>query len=465
MSLVLYNSLTRRKEVFEPLDPQRVRMYVCGPTVYDEAHIGNARAITAFDLLYRVLRHEYGAEHVTYVRNITDVEDKIMAAAKATGQTIDQVTQRTTAVFHDDMAALLNLPPDIEPRATEYIPQMIALIERLIASGHAYAAEGHALFRVGSYAEYGKLSRRSRRDMIAGARVEVAPYKEDPGDFVLWKPSTPDQPGWDSPWGRGRPGWHIECSAMSENTLGETFDIHGGGLDLIFPHHENEIAQSVCAHNGRGPADFARYWLHNGMLTVGGAKMAKSEGNFITVRQALAQAPGEVVRLALLMTHYRDPLDWTEDKLSQARASLDRWYRALTLPSEAGQVQLTVEATDATVAALEDDLNAPLALAHLHELAGTINRTSDAEERGALQVALLRGAGLLGLLNENPTDWVLGIRNLQEEYKQHVEQRIAAREQARRGRRFADADRIRAELAAEGIVLEDKPDGTTWRRG
>ncbi len=289
MALTLYNSLTRRKEPFRPIDPQNVRMYVCGPTVYDFAHIGNARAVVAFDLLYRVLRREYGAGHVTYVRNITDVEDKIMAAARESGEPIDALTRRTTAQFHEDMAALGNLPPDIEPRATEYIAPMIALIERLIASGHAYAAEGHALFRVASYPRYGALSRRSRKDMIAGARVEVAPYKEDPGDFVLWKPSSPDQPGWPSPWGRGRPGWHIECSAMSERTLGETFDIHGGGLDLIFPHHENEIAQSVCAHDGR---PFAHYWLHNGMLTVGGAKMAKSEGNFITVRDALARAPG-----------------------------------------------------------------------------------------------------------------------------------------------------------------------------
>src|SRR6202051_1218131 len=330
MALVLYNSLTRRKEAFRPLDPANVRMYVCGPTVYDEAHIGNARTVVAFDLLYRVLRHEYGADHVTYVRNITDVEDKIMAAARASGQTIDQVTARTTAQFHADMAALGNLPPHIEPRATEYINEMIALIERLIASGHAYAAEGHALFRVASYAKYGALSRRSRADMIAGARVEVAPYKEDPGDFVLWKPSTPDQPGWDHPWGRGRPGWHIECSAMSEETLGETFDIHGGGLDLIFPHHENEIAQSVCAHHGR---PFVNLWMHNGFVTAAAGEMAKSEGNFVTVRDALAKAPGEVLRLALLMTHYRDPLDWTEDRLRQAQQTLERWYRALNEPS------------------------------------------------------------------------------------------------------------------------------------
>src|SRR6202790_126829 len=361
MPLVLYNSLTRRKEPFAPLDPGRVRMYVCGPTVYDFAHIGNARAVVAFDLLYRVLRHTYGADHVTYVRNITDVEDKIIAAARAGGEAIDALTRRTTAIFHEDMAALGNLPPDIEPRATEYIPQMIAMIERLIESGHAYAAEGHALFRVASYAKYGALSRRSRADLIAGARVEVAPYKEDPGDFVLWKPSSPDQPGWDSPWGRGRPGWHIECSAMSEETLGETFDIHGGGLDLIFPHHENEIAQSVCAHDGR---PFARYWMHNGMLTVGGAKMAKSEGNFVTVRDALAQAPGEVIRFALLSTHYRDPLDWTEDRLHQARAALDRWYRVLD--ENTAEFAPTEVIPQQVLTAVNDDLNIPLVITHLH---------------------------------------------------------------------------------------------------
>src|ERR1051325_10977043 len=406
MPLQLYNSLTHRKEIFEPIDPDRVRMYVCGPTVYDEAHIGNARAVVVFDLLYRVLRHEYGADHVTYVRNITDVEDKIMAAARASGQTIDQVTARTTAQFHADMAALGNLPPDHEPRATEYIAQMIALIERLIASGHAYAAEGHALFRVGSYPKYGALSRRSRADMIAGARVEVAPYKEDPGDFVLWKPSTPDQPGWDSPWGRGRPGWHIECSAMSENTLGETFDIHGGGLDLIFPHHENEIAQSVCAHNGKGPQEFAHYWLHNGMLTVGGTKMAKSEGNFVTVRQALSQAPGEVVRLALLMTHYRDPLDWTEDRLREAKLALDRWYRALLEPFETDGRQGNQIAPEISQA-LQDDLNTPLAISRMFNLMSAIYRAKPAE-RDPLRNTMLASARLMGLLQRSPGEWLKG---------------------------------------------------------
>jgi len=475
MALTLYNSLTRRKEEFRPLDPQNVRMYVCGPTVYDYAHIGNARAVVVFDLLYRVLRHEYGESHVKYVRNITDVEDKIMAAARESGQTIAEVTTRTTAQFHEDMAALGNLPPDVEPRATEYIGQMIELIERLITSGHAYAAEGHALFRVASYAEYGKLSRRSRRDMIAGARVEIAPYKEDPGDFVLWKPSTPDQPGWDSPWGRGRPGWHIECSAMSENTLGDHFDIHGGGLDLIFPHHENEIAQSVCAHGGK---PFADYWLHNGMLTVGGAKMAKSEGNFITVRQALSQAPGEVIRLALLGTHYRAPLDWTAERLHEAQQTLDRFYRALALPgarSEANSIDDNVQS------ALDDDLNVPLALSQLHELAGAINRTGHDRERGRLQSRLAASARVLGLLTHDPVAWLqglprtvsavglavgasttsgIGARTLSNE---HILGQIAARARARKERRFADADRIRDELAAEGVSLEDGPSGTTWR--
>jgi cysteinyl-tRNA synthetase len=460
MPLTLYNTLTRRKEPFAPLDPKRVGLYVCGPTVYDRAHIGNARAVVAFDVLYRVLRHEYGAEHIRYVRNITDVEDKIIAAASENGEPIAALTRRTIAIFHEDMAALGNLPPDIEPRATEYIPQMIAMIERLIGSGYAYAAEGHVLFRVASYPKYGALSRRSRADMIAGARVEVAPYKEDPGDFVLWKPSTPDQPGWDSSWGRGRPGWHIECSAMCENTLGETFDIHGGGLDLIFPHHENEIAQSVCAHGGH---PFAHYWLHNGMLTVGGTKMAKSEGNFITVRDILVKAPGEVVRLALLMTHYRDPLDWTQERLLEAEAIHGRLYRALVV----GGFELETEsATTATaiqpmVDALSDDLNTHEALNCLRALTDAIYKTADTSEQRALKGALRRGGSLLGILErEVLPNWLDPI--LDPEVQSRIQERAAARQK----RNFAEADRIRAELAGEGIILEDKPDGTTeGRRG
>jgi cysteinyl-tRNA synthetase len=501
MPLTLYNTLTRRKEQFEPIDPTRVGLYVCGPTVYDRAHIGNARAVVAFDLLYRVLRHEYGPEHVRYIRNITDVEDKIIAAARENREPIDALTRRTTAIFHEDMSALNNLPPDVEPRATEYIPQMIAMIERLIASGHAYAAEGHALFRVTSYAEYGALSRRSRADMIAGARVEIAPYKEDPGDFVLWKPSNPEQPGWDSPWGRGRPGWHIECSAMSETELGETFDIHGGGLDLIFPHHENEIAQSVCAHAGH---PFARYWLHNGMLTVGGVKMAKSEGNFITVGEALDEAPGEVVRLALLGTHYRDPLDWTPDRLQQARQSLDRWYRALSYPVDGvvNEGNVTERVSD-IVDALHDDLNFPLARTKIDSLARRIALYDNRGWRATNQEALRRGGRLMGLLEIPPEEWfqsipspaawqqegmttplrrrahidptVIGtglvepiapLRHSQNgvpEVLANIKERIAARAEARRERRFDDADRIRAELFAKGVAVEDGPQGTTWR--
>jgi cysteinyl-tRNA synthetase len=464
MPLTLYNTLTRRKERFEPIDPKRVGLYVCGPTVYDRAHIGNARAVVAFDVLYRVLRHQYGADHVRYVRNITDVEDKIIAAARENGEPIDALTRRTTAIFHEDMAALGNLPPDVEPRATEYIPQMIAMIGRLIASGHAYAAEGHVLFRVASYPKYGALARRSRADMIAGARVEVAPYKEDPGDFVLWKPSGPDIPGWDSPWGRGRPGWHIECSAMSEAELGETFDIHGGGLDLVFPHHENEIAQSVCAHD-RHP--FARYWLHNGMLTVGGTKMAKSEGNFITVGDALSQARREVIRLALLSTHYRDPLDWTDDRLHQARQTLGRWYRALNLPPfeiefrDYSHAAIPANPTGDVLLALEDDLNTPLAIAHLHEQAGAIYGEHDPAQRRKLEHKLVSNARSLGLISESPGQW---LQSGPSEFVAYIKERIDARTLARQERRFAEADSIRVELTEQGIMLEDRSDGTTdWR--
>jgi cysteinyl-tRNA synthetase len=459
MPLTLYNTLTRRKEPFEPIDPRRVGLYVCGPTVYDSVHIGNARAVVAFDVLYRVLRHQYGADHVRYVRNITDVEDKIIAAARENGEPIDALTRRTTAIFHQDMAALGNLPPDIEPRATEYIPQMIAMIERLITSGHAYAAEGHVLFRVVSYPKYGVLSRRSRADMIAGARVEVAPYKEDPGDFVLWKPSSSDMPGWDSPWGRGRPGWHIECSAMSDAELGETFDIHGGGLDLIFPHHENEIAQSVCAHGGH---PFARYWLHNGMLTVGGVKMAKSEGNFITVRDILAEAPGEVVRLALLGTHYRDPLDWTQERLLEAETIHGRLYRALVVGGfDVATGSTTAQAVQPVVDALSDDLNTHEAVNCLRALTEKIYKTTDAGQQRALKGALKRGGSLLGILQrEDLQNWLNPILD------PAIEWRIQERAQARRERRFAEADQIRAELAAGGVILEDQPDGTTswWRK-
>ncbi len=457
MPLVLYNSLTRRKEPFEPLDPELVRLYVCGPTVYDLAHIGNGRAVVVFDQLYRLLRHAYGADHVRYVRNITDIDDKIIAAARDNGETIEELTRRTIALFQADMAALGALPPEVEPRCTGHVPQMVAMIERLISSGHAYAAEGHVLFAVASWSGYGKLSRRSRQEMVAGARIEVAPYKRDPGDFVLWKPSSDDQPGWDSPWGRGRPGWHIECSAMSEAHLGESFDIHGGGLDLIFPHHENELAQSEAAHGGK---PFVRFWVHNGFLSVESTKMSKSLGNFVTVHDLLEHGvPGEAIRLALLSTHYRDPLDWTDEKLEQAKATLDRWYRALSL----GETSPPAEhASPSVVAALEDDLNTPQAIAWLHEIAAGVFRTEDAAERTRLRQELAASGALLGLLTAHPLQWLQGASLGEAE---RIEMRIADRAQARKERRFADADRIRAELAEDGIVLEDRPDGTTeWRR-
>jgi len=471
MPLTLYNTLSRRKEPFAPLDRKRVRMYVCGPTVYDLAHIGNARPVIVFDVLYRLLRDEYGAGHVTYVRNITDVDDKINAAAKENKESIRALTTRTAEAFHRDVAALGCLPPDAEPRATDHIKPMIAMIEKLIASGHAYEAappgpplqagqgkEGvHVLFSVPSDKDYGKLSRRDRDDMIAGARVEVAPYKRDPADFVLWKPSPGDLPGWDSPWGRGRPGWHIECSAMSEELLGESFDIHGGGLDLIFPHHENEIAQSECAHAGK---PFVKYWLHNAFVTVDGEKMAKSAGNFRTIRDVLAEAPGEAARLAMLTAHYRDPLDWTSERLANAKQNLDRFYLALrsveSVQAEAGELPPALRA------ALEDDLNTPLALVALHESVAELNKAATVPDRARLKSGLLAAGAVLGLLQQKPEAWLKGAGGEDSE----IESLIAQRNQARQAKDFAGADRIRAALAARGVVLEDKPGGKTlWRRG
>ena len=456
MAISLYNTLSRGKEMFAPIDPGNVRLYVCGPTVYDYAHIGNARPVVVFDVLYRLLRHVYGEGCVTYVRNITDVDDKIIVSARRSGEPINAVTGRYTAVFQADMAALGALPPDVEPRATDHIAEMIAMIERLIAREHAYAADGHVLFSVATMADYGRLSRHGRDELIAGARVEVAPYKRDPADFVLWKPSDADQPGWESPWGRGRPGWHLECSAMSKRHLGETFDIHGGGQDLIFPHHENEIAQSTCAHGTR----FVNLWMHNGYITVDGEKMSKSAGNFHTVHDLLGRAPGEAIRLSLLAAQYRQPLDFSLDGLRRAKSALDRLYTAL---AGARDVAPAADAGTAgpAIEALSDDLNTPRALAEMHLLAGTLNRSDDTPERARAKAGLLFAGGLVGLLAQDPETWFKGDGG-----EETIEVLVAARSRARSARDFAEADRIRdALMSIHNVVVEDRPDGSSeWRR-
>jgi cysteinyl-tRNA synthetase len=434
--IVLHDTLSREKRAFRPADPKRITMYVCGPTVYGRAHIGNARPAVVFDTLARLIRHEFGEDSLVYARNVTDVDDKIIAAAEKEGVDPAVITERYERFYLEDMGALGVRPPTVAPHATQEIGPMVAMIERLIALGNAYEAEGHVLFSVPSDPDYGVLSRRDRDAMVAGARVEVAPYKRDPADFVLWKPSGEAVIGWDSPWGRGRPGWHIECSAMIRAHLGETIDIHGGGLDLIFPHHENEIAQSRCAHAG---APLARYWVHNGFVDMGSEKMSKSLGNIVTPAELLEQGHrGETLRLALLSAHYRQPLSWTKDVVGQAKTNLDRLYR------NAGDVEAR-EPDLGVVEALSDDLNTPLAVTRLMAL----------EDPGALRAS----AALLGLLQVSPDEWFKG-----GEDEGAIEARIAERAAAKKNRDFAAADRIRDELKAEGIVLEDGPGGTTWRR-
>jgi cysteinyl-tRNA synthetase len=454
--LKLHDTLTRAKTAFVPRDPERVTMYVCGPTVYNYIHIGNARPIVVFDVLYRFLRRLY--PQVVYARNITDVDDKINAAAQANGEPIDALTTRFTQAFHTDVAALNTLAPTVEPRATDHIAPMIRMIEDLIASGHAYEAADHVLFHVPSMPDYGRLSGRAHADSLAGARVEVEDYKRDPADFVLWKPSTAELPGWDSPWGRGRPGWHLECSVMAEAHLGTTIDLHGGGQDLVFPHHENEIAQSTCAHDG---AEFARYWLHNGYITVDGDKMAKSEGNFATLRALLQRHPGDVIRYALLAGHYRQPLDWSPEGLEQAHAAVDRLYQALR---NAGDVATPAAdmLPDNVAAALADDLNTPLALRHLHELATALNKADTPAGRRHCKGQLLAATEMLGLLAVPVETWFRGGSG-DGPAADEIEDLIEQRRQARAARDFARADRIRDDLAARGIVLEDGPQGTTWR--
>jgi cysteinyl-tRNA synthetase len=450
----LYDSLTGRKRTFQPADPRRPTMYVCGPTVYDHPHIGNARAAVVFDVLFRLLRHRHG--DALYVRNVTDIDDKIMAAAAAEGVSTAAIAKRYAAAYREDMAALNVLPPMVEPFATGHVGEMIAMIERLIASGHAYPAEGHVLFHVPSFPDYGALSRRSREEMIEGARVEVAPYKRDAADFVLWKPSTPEQPGWDSPWGRGRPGWHIECSAMVEAHLGTTIDIHAGGLDLKFPHHENEIAQSVCAHD-RAP--LARFWLHNGFLDVEREKMSKSLGNVLLVRDLLREAPGEAIRYALLSAHYRKPLEWSASGLARAKHALDRLYLTLgELPDPATEAL----APEAFVAPLEDDLNTPKAFAELFALSRAANASADEDERRTFKGQLLAAGELLGLLRQDPETWLKATGKAEIDAAE-VERLIALRAAARKAKDFEEADRIRDQLAAEGVILEDQAGKTRWR--
>jgi cysteinyl-tRNA synthetase len=451
--LTLHNSLTRAREPFAPIDPSHVRLYVCGPTVYDLAHLGNARPVVVFDVLARLLRRLF--PRVTYVRNITDVEDKITARSLESGEPIGAITARTTADFHREMAALGALPPDQEPRATDSIAPMIALIERLVANGHAYAAEGHVLFSVASFPEYGALSGRNQEEMLAGARIEVAPYKRDAGDFVLWKPSTPEQPGWDSPWGRGRPGWHIECSAMACELLGEHFDIHGGGQDLQFPHHENEIAQSEGA-SGRS---FVNYWMHNGFVRVDNEKMSKSLGNFFTIREVLQSFDAEVVRFFILRAHYRSQLNYSDAHLADARGALTRLYTAL---KEVAPDDAALDWTEAHAArfaeAMNDDFNTPAAVAVLFDLANEVNKTRSA----ALARQLKSLAALIGLLERPPQAFLQGGGN---DDDARVQAQIDARAAAKKARDFAEADRIRAALLADGVILEDKPGGVTeWRR-
>lgn len=452
--LKLYNSLTRAKEEFQPLNPKNVRMYACGPTVYNYAHIGNARMAVVFDLWARVLRHLY--PKVTYASNITDVEDKIIVASQETGLPISEITGKYSRIYNEDMGTLGVELPDIQPKATEHIQEMIDQIGQLIERGHAYEAEGHVLFHVPSDPSYGALSGRSRDEQVAGARVEVAPYKKDPADFVLWKPSTDEQPGWDSPWGLGRPGWHIECSAMAEKHLGLPFDIHGGGADLKFPHHENEIAQSCCANDHADePDSFAKYWVHNGFVTVEGEKMSKSLGNFLLVHDLIEKYPGEVLRLTLLSAHYRQPLDWSEQILGQNQKLLDKLYQRL---QDLEAVDVEVKSVPVPVLnALCDDLNTPQVLAE-------INKILKEKDGAKLKGALLAIGDLMGILRQDPEEWLTSEGEISDEDVQKVEALIKERTQAKKDKNFARADEIRKELAAMGVEIKDTREGVTWKK-
>lgn len=456
VDIYLHNTLKRRKDKFVPIDCNNVRMYVCGPTVYDKAHLGNAKTPVAFDVLYRLLRHVYGKEHVTYVSNITDVDDKILNKHKETGKPIREITEQTFNWYIEDMKKLGNLEPDFRPRATEYINEMIELVKLLLANGHAYEVNKHVLFDVDSMPDYGFLSGRSMKEMLAGARIEVADYKKNPADFVLWKPSDADQPGWESPWGYGRPGWHLECSAMSAKLLGNDFDIHGGGSDLIFPHHENECAQSCCAHKG---SRFARYWVHSGMLMVDGVKMSKSLGNFYILDDILAKYPAEALRLLFLSTHYHQPFNFTFEGMQNAKQTLDKFYNAL-LKNKDVRVE-EVAPDNRVVEALADDLNTPLALTYLHENVNNLNKAESEEDKVKYKSELLANAYMLGLLYQDAETWFKGGAG---EDDAEIEAKIQARAEAKKNKDWATADKIRNELKEAGIVLEDGPNGTTWKR-
>jgi cysteinyl-tRNA synthetase len=450
--------MTRSKQPFQPIDSERVTMYVCGPTVYNRVHIGNSRPAVVFDTLYRLLMSLY--PNVQYARNITDIDDKIMHTAAELGEDISVLSTRYAEAYFEDMQALNNLPPTIVPYATQHIPEMIDMISRLVAKGHAYESEGHVLFAVQSMADYGKLSGRSLDDMLAGARVEVASYKKYAGDFVLWKPSANNEPGWESPWGRGRPGWHLECSAMIEKHLGDSIDIHGGGQDLIFPHHENEIAQSCCAHDGK---PFANVWMHNGFINIEGEKMSKSLGNFRMVNDLLEQYPGEVLRYVILSAHYRSEQHFGKDLLDSAWRSLDALYGFL-------RTQVGIEAAAVAIAdtpayaALLDDLNTPVAISELHKLARAMN-AAEADQLAEAKGRLLAVAGLMGLLQQDPEQWFTHSRGGSDISAEEIEVLIAKRNQAKADKDYAGADGLREELKAKGVVLEDSREGTKWRRG
>jgi cysteinyl-tRNA synthetase len=460
MTLKLHDTMTREKRAFVPADPNRVTMYVCGPTVYNHAHIGNFRPVVVFDVLYRMLRHIYGEDAVVYARNVTDVDDKINKKAFEEGVPISVITERYLAAYHADADGLLALRPDLEPKATEHIGEIVAMIGKLIENGKAYAAEGHVLFDTQAFPDYGQLSGRDLDEMIAGARVEIAPYKRHPADFVLWKPSKENEPEWESPWGSGRPGWHIECSAMIDKQLGQTIDIHGGGIDLAFPHHENELAQSRCAHDA--PV-LANYWLHNGFLDMSGEKMSKSLGNVILPNELLKTTPGEVIRWALLSAHYRQPLDWTPELLEQSKKALDRLYGALRRAKDVPMDQ-AMEAPEEVVAALEDDLNTPQAISCFFEVSSAIERAVTAGDTVAIaanKARLIEAGALLGFLQADPDSWFEG--DASDDLKAQVEDLLKRRVEARAAKDWTAADAIRAELDALGVVVMDGPAGATWR--